>query len=66
MAEIALPGHLSLIHKLKKGGPLQEFAPATTWIPNGIPMENQNWNSHGRRSKHFDSAQCSAPATAQH
>ena len=31
--------------------PLQEFAPATKWIPNGIPMENLNWNSHGCRSK---------------
>ena len=27
------------------------FAPATTWIPIEIPMENLNWNSHGRRSK---------------
>ena len=27
------------------------FAPATTWIPNEIPMENPNWNSHGCRSK---------------
>jgi len=30
---------------------LQEFAPATTWIPIEIPMESLNWNSHGRRSK---------------
>jgi len=34
-----------------KGSPLQEFAPATTWIPSTIPMENPPWNSHGCRSK---------------
>ncbi len=27
------------------------FAPATACIPNEIPIENLNWNSHGRRSK---------------
>ncbi len=31
--------------------PLEEFAPATTWILKEIPIENLNWNSHGRRSK---------------
>ncbi len=44
--------------------PLQEFAPATKRIPTEIPIKNPIWNSHGCRSKHIDSAQCSAPATA--
>lgn len=42
---------------------LQEFAPATTWIPNEIPIENLNWNAHSRRSKLFDAALRNAPAT---
>src|SRR5688572_13025513 len=37
--------------RLLRGVPLQEFAPATTWILNKIPIENLNRNSHGRRSK---------------
>ena len=31
--------------------PLQEFAPATICIPNGITIKILNWNSHGCRSK---------------
>ncbi len=45
--------------------PLQEFAPATTGIPNNIPVEILNWNSYGRRSKWFGSAHHNAPATEQ-
>ncbi len=48
----------------KKGAPLQEFAPATIWIPKGIPIENLYWNLLGLRSNRFDSALCGAPATA--
>ncbi len=32
----------SFILKLIKGVPLQEFAPATTYRPNEIPMKNPN------------------------
>jgi len=37
--------------QLKKGVPLQEFAPATKWIPWRIPVENLYGNSSGCRSK---------------
>src|SRR5687767_10474069 len=43
---------------------VEVFAPASTWIPNEITMENLNWNSHGCRSKWFDYAHHDAPATA--
>jgi hypothetical protein len=49
-----LANALLFMHKSNRGLPLQEFAPATTWIPNEIPMENHwnsHWNSHGCRSK---------------
>jgi len=41
------------------------FAPATTLIPKEIPERNPHWNSHGCRSKQFDSAHRDAPATAK-
>jgi len=31
--------------------PLQEFAPATTLVPNETSIRDLHWNSHGRRSK---------------